>query len=38
MIIHNEQNQTFTLLTRNTMYQMKVDRFRVLLHAYYGHF
>ncbi len=36
MIIHNEQNQTFTLLTRNTMYQMKVDRFRVLLHAYYG--
>ena len=36
MIIHNEQNQTFTLLTRNTMYQMKVDRYRVLLHTYYG--
>lgn len=36
MIIHNEQNQTFMLLTCNTMYQMKVDRYRVLLHAYYG--
>ena len=36
MIIHNEQNQTFTLLTSHTMYQMKVDRYRALLHAYYG--
>ncbi|MDE6202367.1 MAG: alpha-galactosidase, partial [Lachnospiraceae bacterium] len=36
MIIHDEQNQLFTLRTRNTVYQMKVDRYRVLLHTYYG--
>lgn len=36
MIIHNEQRQTFTLHTLNTTYQMKADRYRVLLHTYYG--
>ncbi len=36
MIVHDEQNQTFTLHTRNTLYQMKVDQYRVLLHTYYG--
>lgn len=36
MIIHDKQNQTFTLRTRSTLYQMKVDQYRVLLHTYYG--
>ena len=29
-------NQVFTLHTQNTTYQMKADRYRVLLHTYYG--
>ena len=36
MIIYEEQNQLFTLRTCNTVYQMKVDRYKVLLHTYYG--
>lgn len=36
MIIHDEQNRLFTLRTRNTVYQMKVDCYKVLLHTYYG--
>ena len=36
MIIHDKENQLFTLRTRNTVYQMKVDSYRVLLHTYYG--
>ena len=36
MITYNEQNQTFTLYTCNTLYQMKVDHYQVLLHTYYG--
>lgn len=36
MIVHDEQNQLFTLCTNNTVYQMKVDHYKVLLHTYYG--
>lgn len=36
MILYDEQNQLFTLRTRNTVYQMKVDHYKVLLHIYYG--
>ena len=36
MIVHNKQDNTFTLHTRNTTYQMKVDQYGVLLHTYYG--
>lgn len=36
MIIHDEQRQTFTLHILNTTYQMKADRYQVLLHTYYG--
>lgn len=36
MIIHDEQNQLFTLQTCNTTYQMKADRYQVLQHIYYG--
>ena len=36
MIIYNKANNTFTLHTRNTTYQMKVDQYGVLLHTYYG--
>lgn len=35
-IIFSENNQTFTLHTKDTTYQMKVDRFGFLLHLYYG--
>jgi len=35
-IIYNEKDNTFTLHTKNTTYQMKVDRYGVLLHLYYG--
>ena len=30
------QDQLFTLHTKNTTYQMKADRYRILLHTYYG--
>ncbi len=37
MSIHFEEAQgTFTLLTRNSMYQMKQDRYGVLLHTWFG--
>lgn len=36
MIAYDKQAQLFTLHTRNTTYQMKVDQYRVLLHTYYG--
>lgn len=36
MILHNKRQKTFTLHTRNTSYQMKVDHYQVLLHTYYG--
>lgn len=35
-IIFNEKDNTFTLHTKNTTYQMKVDQYGVLLHLYYG--
>ena len=35
-IFENKQDKTFTLYTDNTMYQMKVDGYGVLLHTYYG--
>lgn len=35
-IIFNKENNTFTLNTKNTTYQMKVDQYGVLLHLYYG--
>ncbi|MBO5374393.1 MAG: alpha-galactosidase, partial [Clostridia bacterium] len=35
-IIRNNTDNTFTLVTKNTMYQMKVDDRGVLLHTYYG--
>jgi len=36
MILYNAQNQTYTLHTENTTYQIKVGDYNVLLHAYYG--
>ena len=35
-IIYNKKDNTFTLNTKNTTYQMKVDQYGVLLHLYYG--
>lgn len=35
-IIFDEKKNVFTLHTRNTSYQMKVDRYGFLLHLYYG--
>ena len=35
-IIYCEKDRTFTLLTKNTTYQMQVDRYGFLLHLYYG--
>ena len=36
MVLIDEHSGLFTLHTRNTAYQMKVDRYHVLLHTYYG--
>ncbi len=36
MIVLDQENNIFTLHTRNTTYQMKADQYRVLLHTYYG--
>ena len=36
MIVCDAANRLFTLHTRNTTYQMKVDEMGVLLHTYYG--
>ncbi|MBQ2809768.1 MAG: alpha-galactosidase [Clostridia bacterium] len=35
-IVINEQNKTFTVSTKNSTYQMKVNCAGVLLHTYYG--
>lgn len=35
-IIVNKEHNTYTLVTQNTMYQMKVDKLGVLEHTYYG--
>lgn len=35
-ILYDDKNQTFTLHTKNTTYQMKVDTYGCLLHLYYG--
>ena len=36
VIIYCEKDRTFTLQTKNTTYQMQVDRYGFLLHLYYG--
>ncbi|MBQ9704271.1 MAG: alpha-galactosidase, partial [Clostridia bacterium] len=35
-IFYNENDRTYTLTTKNTMYQMKIDSRNVLEHIYYG--
>lgn len=35
-IIINEENKIFTLQTKSTSYQMKVDYYGLLIHTYYG--
>ena len=35
-IVYCEADKTFTIQTKNTTYQMQVDRFGFLLHLYYG--
>lgn len=35
-IIFNEKDRTYTIETKSTMYQMKVNPLGVLLHTYYG--
>ena len=35
-IIFNQKNNVFELNTKNTTYQMKIDKYGVLLHLYYG--
>ncbi len=35
-IVYQEEERTFTLHTRQTTYQMKIDNFGFLLHLYYG--
>lgn len=35
-IIFDEEKRTFSLHTQHTTYQMKIDKFGVLLHLYYG--
>ena len=35
-IIYGEKYKTITLHTRNTTYQMQIDRYGFLLHLYYG--
>jgi alpha-galactosidase len=35
-IIINEEKNLFTLQTKSTSYQMKVDSYGLLLHTYYG--
>ena len=35
-IIYDEKQKTITLHTKNTTYQMQVDRYGFLLHLYYG--
>ena len=35
-IVYDEKQKTLTLHTKNTTYQMQVDRYGFLLHLYYG--
>lgn len=35
-IVFTEKDKTFTLHTKDTTYQMKVDEYGYLLHLYYG--
>ena len=35
-IIYDEKQKTITLHTKNTTYQMQIDRYGFLLHLYYG--
>lgn len=35
-IIYNEESKIFTLSTKHATYQMKADKYGVLLHLYYG--
>lgn len=35
-IIVNKEQMTFTLNTNNSSYQMKVDKYKRLLHTWYG--
>ena len=35
-IFENKQDKTYTLFTKNTMYQMKINKVGMLLHTYYG--
>ena len=35
-IIYDEKQRTITLYTKNTAYQMQIDRYGFLLHLYYG--
>lgn len=35
-IIRNDNDKTFTLVTKNTMYQLKVDELGALVNTYYG--
>ena len=35
-IVYNEKTGIFTLNTKNTTYQMAVDKYGTLLHQYYG--
>ena len=35
-IVLSEKESLFTLYTKTSMYQMKVDDYGVLLHTYYG--
>lgn len=36
MILFNEKNNTITLQTKRSTYQMKIDSYGVLMHTYYG--
>ena len=35
-ILYDEKQKTITLHTKNTTYQMQIDRYGFLLHLYYG--
>ena len=35
-IVYDQEQKTITLHTKNTTYQMQVDRYGFLLHLYYG--
>ena len=37
-IIYDEKQKTISLHTKNTTYQMQIDRYGFLLHLYYGRY